>query len=841
MAISKSGNATTNPLVVGTSALGTVTIDSGSDLTVAYGKAGVLAAGDGTIAITGAGSTLTISAAEPKIGLGIYGTGTMNVSNGGAVYALGIGLGTQNGGVGTLNISGSGSKVVLSNDHDTAANYYAGGMAVGEVVGGTGFLSVTGGALLVLRNTNGELAPTLSVGARGTGTALIDGKGTTLTITQTDVPASFSGNGAFLQSGGRGGLGSLTISNNAQVNMTAEYGTFRVARGHNENDPGAPARLGLSEAKILSGADVTMNMTGGNYYGALCIVGARTNANGRLTVDGEGSSLTIHGDNAGSTSKETAMMMIASNGMGDLVLSNGADVLIDAGDDQRPMFMVGVGEHSIGTASLSGAGTTLSLATTNTSAGEGGYVAVGRWSGSDGSLSITDGAQLINNAGSLNSIMTVGRSGAYNSFPASKATVTVDGNGNAATLLDAGHLLVIGADWNPDGGSSSIGDVGFDFGGTGSVTVLDGATVRADDTAIGVGGTVTGNGTFDGNVKVSGGGHIAPGASAGTLSVTGTLDLDNAVLDLDVKGAAAGLFDQIAVGGNTALNVVTFNLNTDPAFNFTRGDKLVLIAGASKLTYADPDGITVNITGEPAGLAYSISDQGGSAIFEALNSGKGRAVLDFGSAKTNGATADLNDGVGTGAGGVFDGVKFVGVSIVSGTAGDDQINAGGTAAYKLFGKDGHDDLAGGSGKDKLSGDDGNDLLVGNAGVDRLTGGAGIDDLVGGTKKDVYFFKKIGDSGTGAAADTIHDFSQADADKIHLARIDAQASVGKNNAFTFTGNGGADGFTKGVEGQIHIEFSGGDTVVQLEIDGDGVADSEIFLVGTHNLLATDFVL
>ena len=61
--------------------------------------------------------------------------------------------------------------------------------------------------------------------------------------------------------------------------------------------------------------------------------------------------------------------------------------------------------------------------------------------------------------------------------------------------------------------------MGFNYGGVGSVTVLDGATVRANEIAVGQGGTIGGNATFDGNVTVDGGGTIAPGASPGILTV----------------------------------------------------------------------------------------------------------------------------------------------------------------------------------------------------------------------------------------------------------------------------------------------------------------------------------
>lgn len=121
------------------------------------------------------------------------------------------------------------------------------------------------------------------------------------------------------------------------------------------------------------------------------------------------------------------------------------------------------------------------------------------------------------------------------------------------------------------------------------------------------------------------------------------------------------------------------------------------------------------------------------------------------------------------------------------------------------------------------------------------GGIGVGAANGGDGKDTYVFRRTSESAAGAARDLITDFDTAGGDVIHLSRIDAQASVGKNNAFSLTGNSGADDFTLGVEGQLRFFQTGGDTIVQLEVNGDGVADSEIQLSGLQSLDAGDFIL
>ena len=371
--------------LAGPGGTGTLIIRSGGDVTVTntdlINQSGAIDIGNnqfgnGTVTVTGAGSTLTAAGTDPSINVGNYGTGVLNVQAGGTVVSLFMAVGNQNGSHGTLNITGAGSKVVLSNDTHTTGfdgDIYGGGIAVGRQAGSSGVMNITAGGVLELRNTTNENAPSLRIGNQqgAVGVVTIDGLGTAVNITQTGgIPNLFRG-GAFVGVGGRGD-GTLTVSNNAQINMTGEYGLFRVSRGNTDGEIGAPARAVLSEAFIQSGADVTLNMTGGTYYGANALIGNRTNGNGRLTIDGNGSTLTVHGDNAGNLDAEKASLIVAGQGQGELIISNGADVAVNGGDDQRPLLAVGQGSNSLGTLTISGVGSTINLATTNVSGGNAG-------------------------------------------------------------------------------------------------------------------------------------------------------------------------------------------------------------------------------------------------------------------------------------------------------------------------------------------------------------------------------------------------------------------------------------------------------------------------------------
>jgi Ca2+-binding RTX toxin-like protein len=146
-------------------------------------------------------------------------------------------------------------------------------------------------------------------------------------------------------------------------------------------------------------------------------------------------------------------------------------------------------------------------------------------------------------------------------------------------------------------------------------------------------------------------------------------------------------------------------------------------------------------------------------------------------------------------------------------------------------------LRGVGGDDVIRGDAGRDTIDGGNGADLIDGGAGKDTLTGGADRDVFQFRD-GDFGTTRAlADVITDFSHAAAEKIQLNLVDANTVAGGNQAFVWIGSGA---FTH-VAGQLHYAQAGGNTYVEGDTNGDGLADFVIMLTGTVNLAAGDFVL
>jgi len=146
----------------------------------------------------------------------------------------------------------------------------------------------------------------------------------------------------------------------------------------------------------------------------------------------------------------------------------------------------------------------------------------------------------------------------------------------------------------------------------------------------------------------------------------------------------------------------------------------------------------------------------------------------------------------------------------------------------LTGNNGANKLYGLAGSDTLNGGNGNDWLEGGVGQDQLTGGAGADSFV----------FRHGDFGgaTVATADEITDFTHGE-DHIRLNYVDANSTVTGDQAFAFMGISAFDGHA----GELRYEQISGNTYVEGDTNGDGVADFMIRVDGLHTLTSGDFAL
>ncbi|TSD84416.1 hypothetical protein FFK22_032610, partial [Mycobacterium sp. KBS0706] len=134
-----------------------------------------------------------------------------------------------------------------------------------------------------------------------------------------------------------------------------------------------------------------------------------------------------------------------------------------------------------------------------------------------------------------------------------------------------------------------------------------------------------------------------------------------------------------------------------------------------------------------------------------------------------GAGADrLDGGAGSDTASYYNSSAGVSVNLASGAAGGAEAQGDILVSIEnVSGSQHADTLIGNAGANTLQGWNGNDVLRGGAGKDTLTGGAGADRFV---------YIASGDSGTGANADRITDFSRAQLDRIDLTAIDGNAGV-----------------------------------------------------------------
>jgi Ca2+-binding RTX toxin-like protein len=163
--------------------------------------------------------------------------------------------------------------------------------------------------------------------------------------------------------------------------------------------------------------------------------------------------------------------------------------------------------------------------------------------------------------------------------------------------------------------------------------------------------------------------------------------------------------------------------------------------------------------------------------------------------------------------------------------------SGGSQDNVLSGGDGADRLAANAGADILEGGAGLDSLYGGAGNDTLAGGADRDVLYGGADNDTFVFATVSDSAAGATTrDTIGDFSGVSDGGGDL--IDLSGVEGGGVTLTFYD----DGLFHGGSGDVRAwQTSGGNTFVEVDIDGDKHADVQITVRGLHDIVVDDLIL
>ncbi|MFZ2870377.1 hypothetical protein [Zavarzinia sp.] len=299
--------------------------------------------------------------------------------------------------------------------------------------------------------------------------------------------------------------------------------------------------------------------------------------------------------------------------------------------------------------------------------------------------------------------------------------------------------------------------------------------------------------------------------------------------------------DRDQIFGGAGADRAIFNVSTDGADRIDLGGDMDMVT----VNAAAPGQVRLTFTSSQVGNG-NVNDSNTMA-----NQDGGLAVrlqAENGADMLTGAVSRVDDEGITFVGGT--GVTFDVRDLVSGAARGDMFGAvalgteqrdimsadiAGKAYYFNAGA-GNDMVTGGIEADFLVGGAGNDILRGGRGDDSFIGGGGADRLSGSIGDDRFIYAATSDSGTTATTrDLITDFRSGDL--IVLTAIDANSGTMENDAFSFIGT---DGFT-GVAGQLRQSADGMDTVVEGDVNGDGMADFQIGIAGNPVLTSADFLL
>lgn len=509
----------TGELIIGVAGTGTLAIDNGGVVSSGTAVIGRDANGVGAVTVDGAGSEWTII---DDLVVANAGTGSLDITAGGTLIStstsVGEGVGSQ-GAVtvsgadsswisdGSLEVGGSGSGELNIDAGGTVSNTAA---AMGAVAGSQGTVTVTGTGSAW---TNGDV---LVVGVSGTGTLGILSGGTVSNgrvgiiaeqagsqgaVTVSDAGSQWNSSGGLVV--GDAGAGSLVIADGGTVNAATNAGTLTHI-GLAADGSGTVTVTGAG-SMFNSGGTLNIGRDGSGTLlvdsGAIMIsnssnIAANTGSTGDATVTGMGS-IWDAGDG----------LSVGDQGSGKLTVSDGGAVSATAG--------VGIAQDAGATGIL------------NIGAGEGeAAVAAGLVE----TPSITFGA----GNGTINFNHTdsdyvfdaaIGGSGTINQL-AGTTSLTGAGDAGGALNVRGGTLRVEG----------TLGDT--------ATTVFDGATLG-------------GSGAISGDVAVQDGGILAPGSSAGTLTL-GSLALSAGSL-LDYELGHAGVIggsvnDLIEIGGDLTLD-----------------------------------------------------------------------------------------------------------------------------------------------------------------------------------------------------------------------------------------------------------------------------------------------
>ena len=461
---------------------------------------------------------------------------------------------------GTLDLSGvSPNAIVMSNG--VTATIESGLTGTNDLwVGNAGATLVLGGTnnfsgTLTLSNGAIRLASATALGAASGGTVLSAGALLDLNGRTIAEPITYSGNAVISNSS----ASAAAITANATVNSS-----FTIGVGAGDVTIGRLIHVGSSRTVTKTGSGtLTLNGSGNNS-----LMGLILNEGTVVFANPTGFST-----DRGTTINDGTLRLSGSN----------ADFI----NDSQPFTLNG------GIFDLSGKSETIAAVD-----GAGGVIT--NTSGTTGTLTLGGGNTTAHYSGNVQGKLSLAKTGSGSQTLS--GTVAYSGN----TTVSGGKLAFVGANASLGTGASLSVSAGATLSVTGTTT----KTVAVD-----IGQTLSGAGTVQGSVTNAG--QVTPGATVGTLTVSGDYAQESSGT-LGIQLALNNSYDVLSVAGTARLGG-TLTISTNAGLTITAGDVYtVVVAAAVSGTFATtnlPDPAanwTVSYTGDkvlvsPAcgGLTYA--------------------------------------------------------------------------------------------------------------------------------------------------------------------------------------------------------------------------------------------